>query len=575
MSKKLLLVCVVLALALSFTVSLAQDEIPRGGIVTINESPQGNWPGPNFNPMSTQPRHGTMNFIYEPLIVFNPVDGGVPTYWLATDAQYSEDLLSLTFTLREGVKWSDGEDFNADDVVYTMNLLQEDPALDIGGIWQGAYVESVEKVDDYTVTFNLTQVFTQADTLIGGLRPLPEHVWSQIEDPATTLNETPVATGPFTEVQDFSETVYTICRNPNYWGVDDAGNQLPYVDCVRYPAFSGNDSANAAMISGDLDWAGNFIPDIQTTFVEKDAENFGFYFWPEGAAPVMLYLNTTKEPFSDVRFRRAISMSIDYQTMVDNVYGPGYSTPFNATGLSTGRFANWLNQEAIDKANELGLGTYNPEGANALLDEMGMTVGGDNFRTLNGEPFAMKIQTVNGWTDWTNAAQWVAQNLQDVGLNVTIETPEFGAWFTALQGATYDASMGWANYNRTPWDFYRNMLDSSFITPSADGSTTVANGTTWHRWTSPETDQLLIDFTSTADDAEQKAISAQLQMAYVENVVAIPLFSNPQWYEWNMQRFVGWPTTDDYYAQGSPWNQPGSLVTVLNLRCKDAANCGQ
>ncbi len=569
MSRKMVFVLALIALlAFSIAPITAQDDTPRGGIVVINESPQGNWAGPNFNPYSPSPRHGTTNFVYEPLIVFNPADGGLPTWWLATDAQYSEDLLSLTFTLRDGVKWSDGEAFNADDVVFTANLLKEYPALDNLAMWQ--IITGVEKVDDLTVSFGLNAVYTQADTVIGGFRPLPEHIWSAIEDPVTFLNETPVGTGPFTEVTDFSETVYTILRNPNYWQ-----EGKPYIDGVRYPAYSGNDSVNNALINGDIDWAGNFIPEIQRTFVEKDPEHFGYYFWPEGAGPVVLYLNTTKPPFSDVKFRQAVSMAIDYQNMVDNVYGPGYSAPMNPTGLSSGRYADWLDQAALDKAAELGLGTYNPEGANALLDEAGYAVGGDGIRTLpDGTRISFRIQTVNGWTDWTNSAQYVAQNLQDLGLEVSIETPEFGAWFSALQGGTYDASMGWSNYNRTPWDYYRNVMDSTLLSTGADGNT-VANGTTWARWFSDETDQLLKDFTLTADLDEQKAIAGQLQLAFVENVVNIPLFANPQWYEWNERRFVGFPKPDNYYAQGSPWNAPGSLITALTIHCVDATSCGQ
>jgi peptide/nickel transport system substrate-binding protein len=577
MSRKPFYMIAVLLALLAIVVSpaLAQNKTPRGGIVVINESPQGNWPGPNFNPFSPSPRAGTRNMIYEPLVYYNPPEGSKPTWVLATGAKYSDDLLSVTFTLRKDVKWSDGQPFSADDVVFTVGMLQKFPALDIGGIL--ALIKGASKVDDLNVKFDLQKVYTQADGIIGGgdFRVAPKHIWEKIDDPVKSLNEKPVATGPFTEVTDFSESVYTILRNPNYWGKDANGEQLPYIDGVRYPAYSGNDTVNNAAISGELDWAGNFIPEIQKTYVAKDPEHYHFYFWPEGAGPVLLYLNTTKEPFSDVKFRQAISNAIDLSNMVDAVYGPGYAAPFNATGISKGRYGDWVSEEALKKADEMGLGKYNPDAAKKMLDDAGYKAGADGIRVgKDGKPIEFKIQTVNGWTDWTNGAQYVAQNLQDIGLKVSIETPEFGAWFAALQGATFQASMGWSTYGRTPWDFFRNTMDGALLTKGSDGKVT-ANGTTWGRWTSPETDKLLLDFTQTADEAKQKEISNQLQLTYVTNVVTIPLWANPQWYEWNTQRFVGWPTQEKYYAQGSPWNNPGSWVTVNTVHCKDETSCGQ
>jgi len=578
MSRKPTFVILVLSLlVLALTVSTvkpttaADTKFPKGGTVNVNTSPQGNWPGPDFNPYHLSDRDGTRAFIYEPLVVFNPPDGGKPTWWLATDAKYSDDLKSLTFTLRKGVKWSDGQPFTADDVVFSAQLVQKFPALDTGGIWTGAGIDKVSKVDDNTVKFDLKTVYTQADTLIGQFLPVPKHVWEKVDDPVKYLNEKPVATGPFSEVT-FSPQVYTMCRNPNYWQ-----EGKPYIDCIRFPAFSGNDSVNNALINGELDWAGNFVADITKTFVAKDPANNHYYFWPEGARPVLLYMNTTKAPFSDVKFRQALSMAINREGIVDNAYGEGYPAgAYNPTGLASIRYKDWISQTVLDKAKESGIGTYSPDKAKAALDAAGYKVGSDNFRmTPDGKPIAFKIQTVNGWTDWTNAAQIIAQNFQDIGLNVSIETPEFGAWYDALHSVKYDASMGWATYVRTPWDYYFHQMSTSLMTKSADGKLTVQDQL-WHGWTSPETDKLLNDFTQTTDLAKQKEIVNQLQTAYVQNVPSIPLMPNWNWYEWSTKRFDGFPTQENYYAQGSPWDtQGGALITALTIHCKDDKMCGQ
>jgi peptide/nickel transport system substrate-binding protein len=393
---------------------------------------------------------------------------------------------------------------------------------------------------------------------------VPKHIWSTIANPAQALNSKPVGTGPFTEVTDFSPSVYTLCRNPNYWQQDK-----PYVDCVRYPAYSYGTLANA-LIKGELDWAGSFIPDLTRTFVAKDPEHFGYYFWPTGAPPVLLYFNTSKAPFNDVLFRRALSNAIDREAVIKNAYGPGYTLAYNPTGLASDRFRDWISQEALDTAQKLGVGGYDVKAARKALQDAGYQLGSNGkFLGKDGRPLSIKIQTVNGWADWMSATQVIAQNFQTLGLDVSVEMPEFSAWMNALQKGTFDMAISWAVYNRTPWDFYYNQFFSGLL---YNGT---ASGTVWHRLTSPTIDKLLVDFTNTIDNAKQVEIAKQLEMFYVTNVPSVPLMASGQWYEWNSRRFVGFPTEKDYYAQGSPWNQPGALITGLRIHCKDATSCGQ
>jgi peptide/nickel transport system substrate-binding protein len=159
--------------------------------------------------------------------------------------------------------------------------------------------------------------------------------------------------------------------------------------------------------------------------------------------------------------------------------------------------------------------------------------------------------------------QIISQNFQDVGLNAQVVTPEFGEWLNNLQQGNYDVSIGWSDAGRTPWDSFRNQMYSGMI--GADG---LRNGISWAGWSSPETDALLDAFTATADTAEQVDIIGQVQNAFVDNVVAIPLFPGPTWYEYNTSRFTGFPTEDNYYTQGSPWRgvaHNSRLLIALNL----------
>lgn len=528
-----------------------EEPVKEKTFVTISHRASSGWVR-NFNPLAPEPINETRDMIYEPLIVWNPVLGGEPTPWLATGYEYSEDLLTVTFELQEGVKWSDGEDFNADDVVYTFDLIKEIPALDLGGVNQ--FLDSAVKVDDYTVDFKLSKVYTLAHIYIGKVNPVPEHIWVNVDDPVTFLNEEPVATGPFLLTR-FEEQVYELCKNENYWQ-----EGKPYVDCLRYPAYAGNEQSQLALVNGEIDWAGHFIPDIESVYVALDPEHFNYYFWP-GGGMVQLYLNTGKAPYSDLEFRRALSAAINYDSVVE-LGMLNYTIPGNPVGLGPA-FDTWVNQEAVDTAAEMGLGKFDAELAAKILDDAGyVDADGDGWRDLpDGSPLEFEVQVVNGWTDWVTSVQVISQNFQDIGLNATMVTPEFGAWIENLQKGTFDVSIGWSTGGVSPWEFYYNILATGLLVDD------FANGQLWGRFTSEEADALLDAFVATVDPDEQKQIINDLQMMFVENVVAIPLFPGPTWYEYNTTRFTGFPTEMDYYTQGSPWREPNSRILVaINIK---------
>src|SRR5437660_7744927 len=176
----------------------------------------------NFNPFNGNPLLPTIAGIYEPMMIYNTIKGELVP-WLATSYQWSSDNKTLTLTLRDGVKWSDGQPFTANDVVYTFNLFKTTPGLQGTGLqaMTGDNVGSVTSPDAKTVVFHFTQAYTPALYDIIQQNIVPQHIWKNVSNPVTYANPNPVATGPFTQVTNFQRQVYEVNKNHNYWHSDE------------------------------------------------------------------------------------------------------------------------------------------------------------------------------------------------------------------------------------------------------------------------------------------------------------------------------------------------------------------
>lgn len=525
----------------------------EAGVLTVSQEQQASWVR-NFNPLlsDNSARWPTRAGIYEPLLIYNTLKGDyVP--WLATSHAWSEGNKKLTFKIRPEVKWSDGKPFSASDVVFTFELMKKHKALDLQGVFK--FVDSVSAPDAGTVEFAFKEPYVPALFYIGHQPIVPEHQWKDIADPVTYANENPVGTGPFTEVVTFQNQVYELGPNPHYWQ-----KGKPAIKKLRFPALPSNDQANLAVINGEVDWAANFIPDVEKTFVAKDPKHHGYWF-PLIGGTIMVYLNTTLKPFDDVRVRKAISMAIDRDQIV-KVAMYNYTRPADGTGLSDA-FKDWRNPEAA-KADWVKL---NVEGANALLDQAGLKKGAGGVRQVGGKPFEFEIIVPTGWSDWVRAAQIVGSSLKKVGINANLKTYDFSAWFEKVQKGDFTGAMGWTNQGPDPYFVYRAWMSSETKLPI--GQMAASN---WHRFSTPEADALFAEFVKTSDRAEQKRIMNQLQLEYVRTAPAIPLCPNPSWGEFNTKRIVGFPSKDNPYAKLSTYPAPEYLLVLTELKPRHMAN---
>lgn len=535
------------ALAAVFGCTRDIPHAPEGTLV-VSQEQTASW-SRNFNPLTTATaaRWPTLAGIYEPLFVFNSVKSEqVP--WLGVDYGWSEDNRLLWIRTRSGVDWSDGQAFTAHDVAFTFQLMEEHAALDRRNVW--GFLSEVEATADDRVEFTFDRIFIPGFDAIAAQPIVPRHIWRDVDDPVTFANEDPVATGPYTEVRLFRNQVYELGRNPNYWQ-----EGRPKVEALRFPAFPSNDRANLGLVFDEVDWAGNFIPAIDRVYLKRDPEHHRYWF-PLTGSTVFLYANTTRAPFGDVRVRKAISMAIDRELIVD-VAVHRYSRPADATALSDA-YTAWRDPEVASRDDWVG---FDVEGANGLLDAAGFPRGPDGVRRLpDGSPWKYKILCVSGWSDWVRASQVIARGLGAVGIDASVGTYDFPAWFQQVQEGDFDLTLGWSYEGPTPYVFYRCLMASATVEPVGENA-----GANWHRYASVAADSVLARFESEADPAAQKALCASLQRIFHEEAPAIPLYPNPSWAEYNTSRFTGFPSAEQPYADPSPNKfDRGEVLLVLN-----------
>lgn len=495
----------------------------------------------NFNPFTPNAAPMTQQAVYESMFVYNPADGGT-TPWLATEWAASDDGLELTFTMRDGVLWSDGEPMVAGDVAYTFMLQKEL----LGGF---DYLDSVEADDDQTVRFVLNRPYSPALYEIGQQIIVPQHIWEEIDDPAKDTNGTPVGTGPYTEVASFQSQSFDLGKNPNYWQPDKQK-----IAGIRMLAFAGNDGANLAAVNGEVDWAYQFMPDIEKSFVAKDPEHRQFWF-PSTGSMINWQLNTTKAPFDDVNVRKALSMAVDREQVTDIAMN-GYTGPADCTGLS-GAYTTWTD---ADTAGSCDWTTHDVDAANALFEEAGYPLGADGTRTLpDGSPFTLDISVGSASSDWLSAATIISQNLAEVGVTATVDSPDWPTVVAGYEDGSFDTGIVWSNNAPTPYQFFRGVMSSETVKPV--GEKTFEN---YHRFASPEADALLATFAASSDEAAQTEAVNALQAEFDAEAPVIPLFAGPEWGMFTDIRFTGWPTESDPYATLST-KSPTTVLVLTSL----------
>ncbi|HEX6525887.1 MAG TPA: ABC transporter substrate-binding protein [Streptosporangiaceae bacterium] len=547
--------CVVSALGLAACSSSRSSPGKSSGsssaTLVMEGSPLGSMPRV-FNPFSpVDPANtaGATNLVYEPLLQFNLVKPGTIYPWLATAYNWSNGGKTITFTLRGGVKFTDGEAFNAANVAWEFNLLKSNVVVNQNGL----PIDSASATNPTTVVINFTRpVYTLLYFIAGNLAMLPEGVWSKV-NPATYPDTNPVGTGPY-QVSVFTSQGMTLTRNPHYWG------GVPPVAKVQFPAYSSNTSANLALEQGQLDWAGNFVQNIKTAFVDKNPSTN--HYWDAPLSTQNLLPNLTAFPFNGgaagLAVRQAVSYGINrtvISTDGEDSQQPGATGPASLTGLVMPTDQSYVTPETSGLVT-----SYDPAKAKQVLQAAGWKMGGNGIFELNGKPLAFTIEDPSAYTDYITTDQIIAQELKQVGMDVSVQGVSVQKFGTDVNDGTFQMVNRYSTVGPTPYFMYDQFLDDSITAPIGKNATG-----DFERFYSPQAQALLAQFAATNDPATQLNAIVGMEKIVATQLPVIPIIYSVAWFDYSTSKFTGWPSPSDPYDPGQP-EGPYDEYTILHLK---------
>jgi peptide/nickel transport system substrate-binding protein len=486
----------------------------------------------DFNPYHLEGvNFGTSGMIHETLMYFNKLKPGEITPWLALKHEWSDKGKSVTFTLRQGVKWTDGQPFTADDVAFTFQMLKDHPQLNRNALEiEGAKALAPDKV---RVDFKNTS-YAKLFNIAGNSPIVPKHLWEKQQDPATFTNPKPVGTGPY-KLSKFSAQLYEMEKNPSYW---QPGK--PEVPVLRFPAYTAN-ALQTALQQGEVDWAGAFVPDIEKIYVQGKPEQNKFYFPPEGV--VALLPNLTHPILSKPEVRQAISLAVDRDKIV-KVAERGYTKVAHPTGVPMP-----------------GGEAYVPPEYQAAAYKVDLAKAKELLKGVDPAKLTFKLLVPSPFTDWVNAAQLIREDLAKVGITVETRGVAFQDWVSKVGKGNFDLSIRATASGPTPYFQLRSMLHGSLFKPVGEAATG-----NYQRWKDAETDRLIDEYAATEDEAEQQRATQGLGKIMVEKLPTLPLFYSPSWSQFRTNKYTGWPSEQDPYAMPSPYTSPDAAVVLLHLK---------
>ena len=401
---------------------------------------------------------------------------------LAESWEISDDGLTYTFYLREGVKFHNGKELDAEDVKYSLER-QLDPDVGSAGRGDLTMIDTIEVIDKYTLKITLNAPTGPFLAALGGRynAVIPKDSAPDGE----TLRRTAIGTGPFM-VEEFVPTEkLVLVKNPDYW---EEGK--PLLDKVTIQVIPDEQTILAGLRTGEIDMA--TLEDAKNYLLLEGDENLVLTRTP-AIKHDTLELPPDTPPVDDIRVRQAILLGLDKEAIMEaGILG---------LGRTLGGMPPAMTYWALPP-EELPNQTRDVEKAKELLAEAGYPDG-----------FDMTLRTIVGYGTMSADAPVIAANLKDIGINVEVETVDLGVWIEDWRNLREPITRNaWGGFMDPDLLYYRH-----FHSPP--------EGMDFRRWNNPTADEILDKARSSVDPAERREYYNEIQRMLAEDPVMIPLYS--------------------------------------------------
>lgn len=434
--------------------------------------------------------HGAIGSVYSRLTAFKTgpdvaygttdVEGDLAEEW-----EHNDDATEWTFHLREGVKFHNkppvnGREFTAADVACTMERIQTLPGHQLSLI---SNVTEVATPDDYTVTFTLDSPNVAFDRTLAN--PFLVILPCEGTNGDFNLDTEAIGTGAFVMDNWTRDRERTFSKNEDYFV-----EGKPYLDGYHVTIMPDAQSQAAALRSGKLNMMSTLSTDARQVQALLDQIDGLRLLQEGGTTQTRIYLNVNEEPFDDLKVRRAIAHAIDREGMIEGLRAGG-----QLTGPVTPTFDGALSSEDVGE-----LTPYDPELAKELLAEAGFPDG-----------FSAEMKVTDGYGETVvREAQWVQQDLAEVGIDVEIKIEDYATY--------YGDSWAQQNYTiayglQTPMLSADEYLTSEYL---SDG------GRNWNGVNDPKLDEMIKEQRTITDENERNEKLMEIQR-YIITEVASPL----------------------------------------------------